>query len=180
MTCAAHRLATTRHFLTLEDVDLIQHLVRSLPGALTIADIGAGSGTTALAVMCANPAVKLWTVDVSQENLDWAKLALRNAGFIETKFCLGDAAASAAIFDDSEFDMVMLDTSHEYEATKREIRAWLPKLREEGTFWLHDYRGEYGVRTAVEEAVAEKLLVPYILGGLGWSGVKRTKLRKSK
>ena len=87
MTCAAHGLARTRGFLLGEDVDLIRKLAKQIRSRRRspiplVADIGAGSGTTALSVFAELPPgqVHVYTYDVDQANLDWAALAVANEG----------------------------------------------------------------------------------------------------
>lgn len=173
MTTPAHELALSRLFLTVEDVDLIMSLVKNLPVKYpVIADIGAGSGTTALAVMSQNARVKLTTIDISAENVNWTKLNVKPYYSLDRwDGIVSDSVLAAKLFEDRYFHMVMLDTSHEYEATKQEISAWLPKLKHEGVFWFHDYIGSE-VDKAVDEAVKAGLLTEISRAGLGWAGRK--------
>lgn len=171
MTTPAHDLARSRLFLMVEDVDLIIGLVKTLPSRPVIADIGAGSGTTALAVLASNAKAHIYTIDISQENIDWAEKAI-DAYY--TPYWFGicrDSVEAAELFNQDEFDMIMLDTSHEYEVTRKEILAWLPRLKDNGVFWLHDYIGS-DVKQAVDEAVESGLLELIEQHGLGWAGRK--------
>lgn len=172
MTTPAHDLARSRMFLLVEDVDLIISLVQSLPEKPVVADVGAGSGTTAMAVLGANEGAKIFTIDINPENVDWAEINLR--AYYDTKNWQGveaDSLNAARLAADEYFDMVMLDTSHEYEATEQEIKAWLPKLKSGGVFWFHDYIGS-DVKRAVDEAAALGLLEKIDQMGLGWAGRK--------
>lgn len=73
----AHGLARSRLFLLEEDVDLIVeavHLLDYVPSPLIVYDLGAGSGTTAAAVIQTRThGLQGTTVDISQENLDWSR-----------------------------------------------------------------------------------------------------------
>lgn len=71
-----------------------------------------------------------------------------------------DSVAAAAERVDGSLDFVFIDADHTYEGCKRDIEAWLPKIRPGGLLGGHDYwppftkeRG-YGVCQAVDEAVA--------------------------
>jgi predicted O-methyltransferase YrrM len=175
MSCPAHELAVSRRMLDWEDVDLIQSMVGSLGEDPRIADLGAGSGTTAAAIYAVRPLARVVTVDIVEENLDWASLFLKNCNYSRDRWTalLSDSVEAAASFEDGELDMLMIDTSHEYEPTVRELVAWLPKLRKQGLVWLHDYRGVYpGVTRAVNEAIADGRLVQADVRGLGWGGRK--------
>lgn len=172
MSCAAHSLALTRLFLKTEDVDLIRRLVSELPEVPVVIDIGAGSGTTALAVFAERELAHVTTIDHDQANIDWAALAVENAGFRATWASVTkDSVEAAAIFKNNGAHMIMLDTSHTHHDTRAEIAAWLPKLRSKGIFWFHDYIGS-GVNLAVNEAVQLGLLKEISQEGLGWAGWK--------
>ena len=72
-----------------------------------------------------------------------------------------DTAEAAGFFADQHFDLVMHDADHSYEAVKREIQAWRPKVRSGGVIMGHDYtnlHGNYpGVRQAVDEIFGDKV-----------------------
>jgi predicted O-methyltransferase YrrM len=74
-----------------------------------------------------------------------------------------DSVEAAAKFKPESVDVIMLDTIHTYERTKREIQAWLPKLKPNGPFLFHDYTDKpqphpeyetvWNVRRAIEETL---------------------------
>lgn len=78
--------------------------------------------------------------------------------------------AGADEFEDNSFDFIYLDADHSYEAVKRDLHAWYPKLISGGIFAGHDYLmdknwqgeygifGEFGVTKAVQEFAKEKNL----------------------
>lgn len=177
MSCPAHALAVTRRFLDYEDVDLIREMVAMLPvdRDVQVVDLGAGSGTTALAVLAERrERIAVVTVDHSGEALRWAGLAVKNAyGLEQWHGVEADSVDEAGAFADESVDLLLLDTSHEYEPTVTELNAWLPKVRPGSPVWLHDYRGEYpGVPRAVEEFVAAGRLRLHAVRGLGWGGFR--------
>lgn len=169
----AHALAANRRFLELADVDFIGELVArfaKLP-FITVVDLGAGSGTTALSVFEARApgTVKVITVDISEENVEWARKAIGNTGRLSD--WQGICSDAAVFADQVEFaHMVMLDTSHEYEPTVRELAAWRPKIVAGGVIWCHDYHGPYEVNKAVDEAVERGEFITIGIKGLGWAG----------
>jgi len=56
-------------------------------------------------------------------------------------------------FEERSLDYVMLDADHDYESVKKDIAAWLPKVRPGGILCGHDYCAEIpGVQRAVTEA----------------------------
>jgi predicted O-methyltransferase YrrM len=66
---------------------------------------------------------------------------------------IGDSAQSAAQFPDNSLDFVFIDASHDYDSVKRDIKAWLPKVRKpNGIIAGHDYCEVWpGVIKAVHE-----------------------------
>ncbi len=63
----------------------------------------------------------------------------------------GDSHVIAEEFNDGAFDFVYIDADHSYEAVKRDIAAWLPKIKPGGIIAGHD-RVREGVHRAVAEA----------------------------
>lgn len=73
-----------------------------------------------------------------------------------------DTVKAASFFADRCFDLVFIDSDHSYEHVKRELGAWLPKLRRGGVAMGHDYVPASaqprfpdwaGVRWALEETL---------------------------
>lgn len=65
----------------------------------------------------------------------------------------GTSVEIAARYNAHTLDMVYIDADHSYEAVKKDIAAWWPKVKPGGRLAGHDYCGEYqGVVDAVEEA----------------------------
>ena len=67
-----------------------------------------------------------------------------------------DSARAADRFADASLDFVFIDADHLYESVKRDIRAWLPKVKPCGVIGGHDYTlsddpKKNGVRHAVDE-----------------------------
>lgn len=177
----AHELATTRLFLLPEDVDLLHELADMLPTFdldghyPRVAELGVGAGTTALAILEKRPDAIVVGVDISEDAINWSRKLIENTGHSEAYFTNhADASAAAATLADETFDLVMLDTSHEYGDTCRELAAWLPKLRPGGILWAHDYDGpdSQGVRKAINELWEAGDLVEIQARGWSWAGRK--------
>lgn len=76
---------------------------------------------------------------------------LRRAGIadhVSLLQCPSDLAAR--LFDDGACDFVFVDADHEYESVKKDILAWLPKVRPGGLLAGHDMNFP-GVNRAVKE-----------------------------
>lgn len=172
MTTPAHYLARSRGFLVVEDVDLIQEAVRTLPQDRTVfvADLGAGSGTTALSVFCERAEdMIVITVDHDEVALNSTRQCMTNAGFVENwrpfygktpeiARVLGFSSDKAGPLVDL-LDMLMVDADHSYEGVKADLEAWLPFVKDGAPVWCHDYTQEYpGSMQAIDEAIASGAL----------------------
>lgn len=159
------------------DVDLIQHAARRLPrrrSAVKVIDLGAGSGTTLAAVLCARSEnVVGVTYDIDEANLHWSQAVWKNllpgwSNSARWEWRQVDSVEAAEEHDDGSVDFLLIDTSHEFEHTAKEIIVWEPKMRKNGWLWLHDYVGDYpGVTRAVDAAIANGMLIAERQEGLG-------------
>ena len=61
-----------------------------------------------------------------------------------------DSSAAASFFENESLDFVFIDGNHWYDYVKKDIEAWLPKIKKGGMISGHDYE-ENGVSTAVRE-----------------------------
>jgi hypothetical protein len=63
-----------------------------------------------------------------------------------------DSCEAADKFDDNSLDVVYIDMTHTYDAVKRDIQHWLPKVKSGGYISGHDYDNFHtGVKRAVDE-----------------------------
>lgn len=63
---------------------------------------------------------------------------------------------AAEKFSDGELDVVFIDAEHSLDAVKRDINAWLPKIRPGGIIAGHDY-SHPGVRRAVDHYIGREV-----------------------
>lgn len=52
-----------------------------------------------------------------------------------------DSVEAAQFYPDGFFDLVFIDADHTYKGCKRDILAWMPKVRKGGILCGHDYEG---------------------------------------
>ena len=76
-----------------------------------------------------------------------------------------DTAQAANYFEDGSVDLVFVDADHSHEAVKRDLLAWIPKIKKGGVLFGHDYMWKEGVRTALEEVLPRKFK---LAGGSLW------------
>ena len=69
----------------------------------------------------------------------------------------GDSVEMAAYVDDKSLDFVFIDADHRYEGVLRDIKAWAPKVKDDGIITGHDYEQPRfpGVCKAVHEMFTE-------------------------
>jgi predicted O-methyltransferase YrrM len=60
-------------------------------------------------------------------------------------------------FENDSLDFVFIDASHEYKDVKKDIQAWLPKVKKGGVLAGHDYYLDYDFFPGVKKAVDESL-----------------------
>lgn len=63
----------------------------------------------------------------------------------------------------SDFDLIFLDADHSYKHVLNDIKAWLPKLNQNGLFICHDYGSSRfpGVKRAVDQLLGEVFITPH-------------------
>jgi glycosyltransferase involved in cell wall biosynthesis len=72
---------------------------------------------------------------------------------------------AAQDFPNEYFDYIYLDADHTYNAVKRDLESWWPKLKKGGLIGLHDYENvihedvEFGVVKAVTEFISKHKLL---------------------
>jgi predicted O-methyltransferase YrrM len=59
-------------------------------------------------------------------------------------------------YENESLDFVFIDAAHDYESVKKDITAWLPKIKKGGTIAGHDYSWCEDVKKAVHEFFQEK------------------------
>lgn len=182
----AHRLAASRMFLTAGDVDDLITLARDLPRGGRVVDIGAGAGTTALAILQTRRDVEVWTIDNDQQALNWARQVLLNYAMPtdhwHDEFAAAvDAARAWAKRSEAmrNVDLLLHDGDHSRGQVEADLRAWLPYLTKfKSRIWVHDYFAMAGAQETypgVGEAL-DNLATEGRLGyvrdsaGVGWIG----------
>lgn len=147
-----------------------------------------GRSTAYLATEIANSnkAIKLHVVDAfdgrghingdgTKEYKDWQndidagllKTFSFNMKPVEGKYTViqSDTVEAAEQFEDESVDMVWIDTTQDYNMVKREIDAWLPKVKKGGWIGGHDY---FSAPDAVGRVVIETFGSDFVTNGQCW------------
>lgn len=89
-------------------------------------------------------------IGISDIEKDFLENTKHVAHLFETIKSLSHEAA--ARFEDGSVDCLFIDAGHSYEAVKKDIEMWLPKMKKGGLISGHDYTAWKGVNQAVNEA----------------------------
>jgi len=143
--------------------DGLRHLMAELPPCFTMVEVGvyAGASTAIFAEWAKRIyAVDPW-LDYQDGNFHMVKMVEHEKTFnilceklnkvvIKMKMTSEEAAG---IFKDGLFDLVYVDGDHSYEAVKKDIALWLPKVKCGGYLAGHDFDA---VHPDVQRAVQER------------------------
>lgn len=160
-------LADAFGFLYPAEVCLIQAIARGLPGKAVCVNIGAGVGTSALAMVEIRPDLQVFTIDISQGSplggLDNERNAfiqaeisplptqiLGNSHEIHSKwFTFGGGVA---------IDLLMIDGEHTEGGLTQDMDGWLPYLAPDGYVLYHDYSSQYwaGITKVIDAKMTPK------------------------
>ena len=162
-------------YLFIEEVHALKELAQSLPANPVVVNIGAGSGTSGLALMESRPDLTLVTIDIQDAShphgcLQAEREVIEQAGFNRDKhyqFC-GDSKTFGSEFQPlSHFhkaEMVFIDGDHSYNGCKGDILAWLSNIKPGGIMAVHDF----GKREVYKNGPIDNAPYP-----LPWPGVDR-------
>ncbi len=65
---------------------------------------------------------------------------------------------AAAHFEDGTVDFVFIDANHTYDFVRRDVLAWLPKVKPGGIIAGHDYNAPHEVERAVNEIFGSRVI----------------------
>jgi hypothetical protein len=169
---SAKELGETFGFLQPVEIELLDQLIKGLPKDPLVINLGAGVGTSAMAILEARDDVYVVTVDKECGELPLGGLLneeniIRGAKWLHRRssICSESTAAGKNWYRFKEepwwrrkVDMVVHDAAHDYGLVLTEIEAWLPRVRAKGVIAVHDYDSPNwgGVVNAVDETLRAK------------------------
>ena len=71
--------------------------------------------------------------------------------------CISDSTEAAEAFPKMSVDFAYIDAAHDYESVKRDIQAWLPRMKPGGLLAGDDYDYWPGVRQAVDDLLPDAI-----------------------
>ena len=138
-----------------------QRIAKELPNDCKVCEVGVANGDSAIylaqEINRLGKKFKLYMVD----NMDYGGyLQMKTIYQNIIKSGLGEfievvpfeSLEAVKLINDVYLDFCYNDSSHTYEETKKEIRAWYPKVKDENILSGHDYNAPE-VRQAVDEVV---------------------------
>jgi hypothetical protein len=155
-------LANAFKFLTLDEVRALQTVVALLPDYATVVNIGAGSGTSGMAIVEERPDLRstTWTIDISRGGpngglqnevnaFDNARLPIHNQ-------ILDDSRHAAAVWENGPVDLAFIDDGHLDPEIRGDINGWLPHIKPGAYIAFHDYGSPFwgDVKKVVDELMA--------------------------
>jgi len=136
----ARELARKFGMLSVEEVDAIQKVVKMLNVQNPVAvNIGAGVGTSTVAMLEAHPKIVVFEVDKKLQPQAMQNLA--EAGFGKenrVKRVIGNSWDIGQNWP-LQVDLVFVDGAHHDDAVIADIEAWRPHLKPFGYMLFHDY-----------------------------------------
>ena len=139
------------------DAEILVPAVSQLENGEVYLEVGVDRGRSLSIVrMVARDGVSVYGVDIQDDP--------KVPG---TTFFKGDSVEVANSYSGEKISVLFIDGDHSYEGCKRDIEAWLPHMKPQGTILFHDCdETSPGVVQAVAEA--------YSKYGINWKLHKRT------
>jgi cephalosporin hydroxylase len=137
----------------------IMEMASMLPSGSSVIDIGVNIGSSAM-YFCASPNIACVTgIDPygpqDETNVYFTRNILPTLG---PKYVFMNRRSDQAymLWEDDSVNLVCIDGDHSYDAVKKDIQLYLPKVKRGGILCGHDYGGNWeGVIRAVDEVVGK-------------------------
>jgi len=168
----AYQLAESFGYLTRAEVSAIKEAVVYLPPDSHVVNIGAGSGTSGLAILETREDLRLTTVDIRLKanpygGLENEIIALEKSG-IKYKHrhrqIHGDSRDVGRHWANGKLDMIFIDGDHSLEGASGDIAIWIKHVKKGGLILVDDYLSEKGPNKDVWPGVTvavDTLLYPF-------------------
>jgi len=143
------------------ELELLNRLAASMPPRAVVVEVGSFRGRSTVAIADGLTRVeqpRLIAVDTFGGDPEWSEIVdvgtarrlfdRNTAGIPFLEVIQGESIRAADELPDASVDWVFLDALHDYRSVRDDIRAWAPKLKQDGLMSGHDY-GRAGVTDAV-------------------------------
>ncbi len=136
------------------EVEAMIKTVKTLKKNPVAVVLGSGPGTATIAMLAARPDIKVFSIDI-----DVARTELLHAkqwGYVD-RLTQIQGNSYLVPWNNPQVDLLFVDACHAYSCVKRDNAAWLPRLKDGGIAWYHDYGENDGMWLQVKAAVDEDL-----------------------
>lgn len=169
MPLTSYDLAKRFTQLTFNEIEFLKDIAKMLPSGGVIVNIGAGHGTSGLALAEARQDIRIVTVDARYDHPTGSLMGEHNAfaGWVDQDVfeypeeILGDSKEVGKAWDRGQVDAVFIDGDHTHEGCRGDWEAWRPHIKPGGIVAFHDYMSVYGpgVLATVQDVEKETELV---------------------
>jgi hypothetical protein len=109
------------------DIEIQVGELEKIPAGGTYLEVGVDKGRSLWVATQVRKDVRICGVDVRVDPM-----------ILGTEFTQGDSVEVSKTWADKSIDLIFIDGDHTYEGCKRDIIAWMPKLKDNGVMLFHD------------------------------------------
>lgn len=136
----AESIASKVGMMSVPEVKLMKQLVAALPENPLVVNIGGNVGTSAIAILEARKDAYIWSVDRNpcpeEKKNAVAAFGVERAGRIVR--LLGDSSSIGRQFP-VKIDCLVIDGDHTQAGCRKDLFAWMGKVKPGGLIFFHDY-----------------------------------------
>lgn len=167
-TGGALKLAAAVGFLYPWEVLVLQVFTRGLSLNAVIVNIGAGAGTSSLAMTEARMDLikSIYSIDIEGIDNPRGSLVGEQHAFAQYNTplinqILGDSYDVGMAWDKGSVDMVFVDGDHSAKSVGRDIQAWLFHIKDGGFMLFHDYNNRvfHVLKPVIDRMMADHELI---------------------
>lgn len=160
-----YKQITDESYFSFEDI--YRRMVEIFPSGSTFVEVGVlhGQSLAYLGVEVVNSGKEIQIIGI--DNFKWSDKQLEKArnnllplsGKTRVALLVDTSDGATDLFADGLIEFVFIDADHSYDAVRRDIAAWLSKIRPGGVIGGHDYcKNSFpGVVQAVDEAFGDRV-----------------------
>lgn len=139
------------------EVEALKRIILMLSKKPIVIQIGAYIGVSTMAILEANPATFIFSIDIKPYLEERENLLEANLSISQVVRVLGDSSDIGKYWP-VKCDLLFIDGDHRYPAVKADIGTWVPKIKKGGKVLFHDYiPPPYPTRSRVQIAVDEAM-----------------------
>ena len=161
MKLTSYDLSQEFGMMEINEIDLLKKHVAKLPDAPLIINIGAGFGTSSLAMLEVQPGAFIFSIDPQPRAKEQEHIA--RAGYANRAIRLLGKSQQVGQFFPYQVNCVFVDGSHVPKDVQRDIELWKPKVKPGGLMFFHDYQHPNYQKHGPDEAAAivDRLMVDW-------------------